>query len=85
MIGFALLGCDIDPAMLVMRAASGALMHINNSRRCADGYDQRIEVFGPAGRLQAHNRHLTIVQPWSRERTRALESMASGWAVRLGA
>ena len=40
---------DIDAAMLVLRAASGALVHINNSRRCAYGYDQRIEVFGASG------------------------------------
>ena len=55
---------DIDAAMLVLRAASGALVHINNSRRCAYGYDQRIEVFGAAGMLQAHNRHLTTVEAW---------------------
>ena len=44
---------DIDAAMIVMRAASGALVHINNSRRCAYGYDQRIEAFGEKGMLQA--------------------------------
>ena len=44
---------DIDAAMVVLRAASGALVHINNSRRCAYGYDQRIEAFGEKGMLQA--------------------------------
>jgi predicted dehydrogenase len=40
---------DIDAAMVVMRAASGAMVHVNNSRRCAYGYDQRVEAFGERG------------------------------------
>lgn len=62
---------DADAAMLLLRAASGALVHINNSRRCAYGYDQRIEAFGAAGMLQAHNRHLTTVERWDAAATRA--------------
>ncbi len=73
---------DIDAAMLVMRAASGALVHINNSRRCAYGYDQRIEVFGQAGMLQAHNRHLTTVEAWSRGRTRAMDPVQDFFIAR---
>jgi myo-inositol 2-dehydrogenase/D-chiro-inositol 1-dehydrogenase len=57
--------------MVVMRAASGALVHINNSRRCAYGYDQRIEAFGERGMLQAGNRHATTVEAWDAGRTRA--------------
>jgi len=64
---------DVDAAMLVMRAASGALVHINNSRRCAYGYDQRIEVFGATGMLQANNRRRTTVEAWGRERTQAMD------------
>ncbi len=60
---------DIDAAMLVMRAKSGALVHINNSRRCAYGYDQRIEAFGELGMLQAHNRHPTTVETWTKSGT----------------
>ena len=56
---------DVDTAMVTLRAASGALVHINNSRRCAYGYDQRIEAFGAGGMLQAHNRHGTTVAAWS--------------------
>jgi myo-inositol 2-dehydrogenase / D-chiro-inositol 1-dehydrogenase len=46
---------DIDSCMIVMRTASGKLCHINNSRRAAYGYDQRIEVHGSEGRLLAAN------------------------------
>lgn len=56
---------DFDGAMVVLRAASGALVHINNCRRCAYGYDQRIEAFGEAGMLQAGNRHHTTVESWT--------------------
>jgi myo-inositol 2-dehydrogenase / D-chiro-inositol 1-dehydrogenase len=46
---------DVDTAMVAMRAASGALVHINNSRRAVYGYDQRIEAFGADGMLQSGN------------------------------
>jgi len=46
---------DIDTAMVIMRAASGALVHINNSRRAVYGYDQRVEAFGSRGMVQSDN------------------------------
>ena len=52
---------DIDAAMITMEATSGALIHINNSRRAAYGYDQRIEAFGELGMLQAGNQRPTSV------------------------
>ncbi|HWW33213.1 MAG TPA: inositol 2-dehydrogenase [Steroidobacteraceae bacterium] len=60
---------DIDTCALSLRAKSGALIQINNSRRCVYGYDQRIEAFGPGGMLQAGNRHETSVAAWNGERT----------------
>jgi myo-inositol 2-dehydrogenase/D-chiro-inositol 1-dehydrogenase len=53
---------DIDTAVVVMQTASGRLCHIANSRRCAYGYDQRIEVFGSAGMVRADNRYATSVE-----------------------
>jgi len=46
---------DVDTAMVVMTAASGALVHINNSRRAVYGYDQRVEAFGERGMVQSDN------------------------------
>lgn len=46
---------DVDTAMVVMKAASGALIHINNSRRAVYGYDQRVEAFGATGMVQSDN------------------------------
>jgi myo-inositol 2-dehydrogenase/D-chiro-inositol 1-dehydrogenase len=62
---------DIDSAMIVMRAASGALVHINNSRRAVYGYDQRIEAFGEEGMLQANNQRQTSLSVWGRDATDA--------------
>jgi myo-inositol 2-dehydrogenase/D-chiro-inositol 1-dehydrogenase len=46
---------DFDGAVVTLRAASGAVATIVNSRRATYGYDQRLEVFGSAGMLQATN------------------------------
>lgn len=47
---------DFDSIMVVMRTADGKLCHINNSRRAAFGYDQRIELFGSEGMFISDNR-----------------------------
>jgi myo-inositol 2-dehydrogenase/D-chiro-inositol 1-dehydrogenase len=62
---------DIDTCTVSLRAKSGALVQINNSRRCAYGYDQRVEAFGSSGLLQAGNQYATSVESWSAERTAA--------------
>jgi myo-inositol 2-dehydrogenase/D-chiro-inositol 1-dehydrogenase len=53
---------DIDSCMVLLRCASGRMAHINNSRRAAYGYDQRVEVHGSKGRLIAGNRVATTVE-----------------------
>jgi myo-inositol 2-dehydrogenase/D-chiro-inositol 1-dehydrogenase len=53
---------DVDSAMVVLHTTSGRLCHINNSRRAAYGYDQRIEVHGSKGRLMAGNLLPTTVE-----------------------
>src|SRR5919106_513354 len=62
---------DIDAAMIILESADGALCHINNSRRCAYGYDQRVETFGEQGMLQAANQRPTSVQAWGARGTEA--------------
>jgi len=46
---------DIDAAVVTLTAVSGAVGVIVNDRRCAYGYDQRLEAFGSAGLLEARN------------------------------
>ncbi len=66
---------DVDTAMVVLKAPSGALVHINNSRRAVYGYDQRIEAFGPRGMLQSENRRATTLRRYTAERTDAKEPL----------
>lgn len=53
---------DIDTAMVMLKTKSGKIAHINNSRRAAYGYDQRIEVHGEKGALLAENVPLNTVK-----------------------
>jgi myo-inositol 2-dehydrogenase/D-chiro-inositol 1-dehydrogenase len=62
---------DIDAAMITLIAQSGALCHINNSRRSAYGYDQRVEAFGERGMLQAANQRPTTLSFWGASATEA--------------
>ena len=62
---------DVDSAMVTMRMASGALCQINCSRRCAYGYDQRIEMFGEKGMLISANPTMTNLQRYNSTSTGA--------------
>lgn len=46
---------DVDTAVVTLRFADGRLAVIRNSRRAAYGYDQRLELLGSGGLLQAEN------------------------------
>lgn len=69
---FAMAGClvdpaigamgDVDTAVVTMRADTGALCQISNSRRAVYGYDQRVEAFGAAGMVRAGNRAPTTLE-----------------------
>lgn len=52
---------DFDTAVTTLRAASGALVTIINSRHSAVGYDQRLEAFGEKGMLHVANPHIGLV------------------------
>jgi len=53
---------DFDAAVVTLRASSGAVATIVNSRHCASGYDQRLEAFGPRGSLRLENLTTTSVR-----------------------
>lgn len=46
---------DIDTAAVTLTYADGRIAVIKNSRRAAYGYDQRVELLGSEGLLQAQN------------------------------
>jgi myo-inositol 2-dehydrogenase/D-chiro-inositol 1-dehydrogenase len=47
---------DFDTVLVTMKYPSGALANIDLSREAVYGYDQRIEVLGSGGMLQANNK-----------------------------
>lgn len=49
---------DIDTAIVTLRFANGVIGTIDNSRQAVYGYDQRVEVFGSAGMVDAQNNTL---------------------------
>jgi myo-inositol 2-dehydrogenase/D-chiro-inositol 1-dehydrogenase len=46
---------DVDTAVVTLTYANGRLAVIKNSRRAVYGYDQRVELLGAEGLLQANN------------------------------
>ncbi len=46
---------DLDTVVITLRFENGAIGTIDNSRKAVYGYDQRVEVFGSGGMLQALN------------------------------
>ncbi len=46
---------DVDTAVVTLTYDDGRIAVIKNSRRAVYGYDQRVEILGSDGLLQAHN------------------------------
>ena len=62
---------DLDTAMVTIKMQSGALAHINNSRRAVYGHDQRIEVHGEKGMLISDNIHPVTLKKFNSQHTEA--------------
>jgi myo-inositol 2-dehydrogenase/D-chiro-inositol 1-dehydrogenase len=60
---------DVDTALTSLRLASGALAVIENSRQAVFGYDQRVEVFGSKGGVEALNEVPAQVRSRTRQGT----------------
>ncbi len=73
---------DIDTSMLTLKMPSGALCHIDNSRRAAYGYDERIEVFGAGGMLEAGRKQVSNVRKYSKGMIETAR-MHPGWFERI--
>lgn len=66
---------DFDMTMTTLKMPSGMLVHINNSRACAYGFDQRLEAFGDAGMVQTLNHRDDNLVRWDKQRTVAREPL----------
>ncbi len=75
---------DIDTSMLILKMPGGALCCIDNSRRTAYGYDERIEVFGSKGMVQSRGKPMREVTLFGG--TQAISAgLHPGWFERLEA
>lgn len=48
---------DVDTAVTVLKMTCGAFVVVENSRKAAYGYDQRVEVFGSEGKVTVANEY----------------------------
>jgi myo-inositol 2-dehydrogenase/D-chiro-inositol 1-dehydrogenase len=64
---------DFDTVTVVLRSASGKQCIINNSRRAAYGYDQRVEALGSAGMAISENRRAQYARLYSADFTEQAE------------
>ena len=46
---------DLDTALIVLRFRNGVIGTIDNSRKAAYGYDQRVEILGSEGKIETGN------------------------------
>lgn len=84
---------DVDTTMTVLKMPSGALVHVNNSRQCSYGFDQRIEAFGSKGMVQTTNMRDNDLIRWGADQTEAkaplqhffLERYAQSFQLEVGA
>src|SRR5258707_408241 len=74
---------DVDTSMLILKMPSGALCHIDNSRRSAYGYDERIEVFGSEGMVQSNRKPTREVALYTGTKVIS-DGLHPDWLGRLG-
>jgi myo-inositol 2-dehydrogenase / D-chiro-inositol 1-dehydrogenase len=73
---------DIDTSMVMLKMPGGALVNIDSSRRAAYGYDERIELFGSGGMLEAGRKHISDVRRYGRG-TVEIANLHPGWFERI--
>lgn len=74
---------DVDTSMAVLTMPSGALCQIDSSRRCAYGYDERIEVYGSRGMIESGRKPVREVTRYIGDRI-VSDGLHAGWFERIG-
>ena len=73
---------DVDTSMLILKFPSGALCHINCSRRTNYGYDERVELFGSHGMAVSRRKPRREVSFYKGESVIS-DGMYPGWFERM--
>jgi len=76
---------DIDTASVTLLTAQGCIITILNSRRCAYGYDQRVEAFGAQGMLLSDNPRESGLVHYSGEHPGTAQPLQGFFMGRYGA
>jgi myo-inositol 2-dehydrogenase/D-chiro-inositol 1-dehydrogenase len=73
---------DVDTSLLTLKLPSGAMVSIDNTRRSAYGYDERIEAFGADGMIEAGRKYLSNVMRYGGDSIR-MPALYAGWFERI--
>jgi myo-inositol 2-dehydrogenase/D-chiro-inositol 1-dehydrogenase len=73
---------DVDTSMLILKLPSGAMCHINCSRRTEYGYDERVELFGSKGMAISRRKPYREVSFYKGESIIS-DGMYPGWFERM--
>jgi len=73
---------DVDTAMLILKFPSGALCHINCSRRADYGYDERVELFGSLGMALSRRKPRREISVY-KGKSIVSEGLHAGWFERM--
>jgi len=73
---------DVDTSMLILKFPSGAMCHINCSRRADYGYDERVELFGSKGMAISRRKPRREVSIYKGESVIS-DGMYPGWFERM--
>ena len=73
---------DVDTSMIILKLASGALCHIDCSRRADYGYDERVEVFGSKGLALSDRKPRREVTLYQGEKI-VSDGLHPGWFERM--
>ncbi len=80
-----LMAGDVDVATVVLESEDGLSAVIENCRRAAYGYDQRLEALGEKGLLQADNPRPTTLSRWHADATAARDPLLPFFLERYAA
>lgn len=73
---------DVDTSMLILKFPSGAMCHINCSRRADYGYDERVELFGSQGMALSRRKPRREISLYKGQSI-VSEGLHAGWFERM--
>jgi myo-inositol 2-dehydrogenase / D-chiro-inositol 1-dehydrogenase len=73
---------DVDTSAVTLRLPTGALVQIDSTRRTGYGYDERVEVLGSTGMVEARRHRTGAVSRYTAGRV-ADDGLHPGWFERL--